>query len=435
MRYIAACLILLILVGCSSSFYGKGRKLSEEGQYDRAIEAFYEEIARNPQSSEAWRELGVAAYGMGDLTKAEDALKQANAIKPDARTQLYLGLVYEKQGMADQAIDAYGTALSLDPGGKTGNVIRAHLDQLVSRRVQAEVDQALRDEESIDVSEIPDNTIGVVRFDNSHLSAELAPIAHGIAEFTAVDLAKVNSLRVVDRLKIDMILDELELSASGAVDPTTAPRLGKLLGTKHLVGGAIMDMGETGIRLNGLLVNTGDSSSEWTDPAEGKLDQIFRVQKDFVFSIIDDLGISLTAEERDAISEVPTESYLAFLAYCRGLDFQQRGFHRDAQASYNQAVQYDQGFGAAGDKSATLEASLSMGGADMSLGQFEAAAAIPGDVPQPTGGGVDTHLSGIAQIAGGLPDLGLGRAINLPPGFGQTSIVLIRVNLNVDLEI
>jgi tetratricopeptide (TPR) repeat protein len=434
MRSIAACLILTLFIGCSAGFYGQGRKLTEEGRYDQAMEAFYEEIAQHPERFEAWRELGVAAYGKGDLVKAEDALKQANAIKPDARTHLYLGLVYERQDLIDQAIDAYGTALSLNPGGETGNVIRARLDQLVSRRVKADVDRALANEENINIDEVPDSTIAVVRFDNSHLNAELAPIAHGIAEFTAVDLAKVHSLRVVDRLKIDMILDELELSASGAVDPATAPRLGKLLGTKHLVGGAIMDMGETGIRLNGLLVNTDDSSSEWTDPAEGKLEQIFRVQKDFVFSIIDDLGITLTAEERDAIMEVPTESYLAFLAYCRGLDFQQRGFYRDAEASFNRAVQIDQGFSAAGNKMSSLQASLSAGGGEMSIGQFEAAAALPADLAPLVTGGLDTQLSGIAARAGGLPELGLKRLINAPPGFGRTTTVLIRVNLNVELD-
>jgi tetratricopeptide (TPR) repeat protein len=434
MRTIAACLILTLFVGCSAGYYGKGRKLTEEGRYDQAMEAFYEEIALHPESSEAWRELGVAAYGKNDLTKAEDALKQANSIKPDARTHLYLGLVYEKQGMIDRAIEAYGTALSLDPGGKTGNVIRAHLDRLVSRQMAIEIERAIEREEAIDPSEIPDNTVAVVRFDNSHLSSELAPIALGIAEFTTVDLAKVNSLRVIDRLKIDMILDELELSASGAVDPTTAPRLGKLLGTRHLVGGALMDMGETGIRLNGLLVNTDDSSSEWTDPAEGELNQIFRVQKDFVFSIIDDLGITLTAEERDAIAEVPTESVLAFLAYCRGLDFQQRGFYRDAQSSFNRAVQHDPGFRAAGNRDASMQASLSLGGADYSLGQFEVAAAPPPDAPQVEGGGLDRQLQGMALRAGGLPELGLQRPVMAPPGTGQTSTVLIRVNLNVDLD-
>ena len=66
-------------------------------------------------------------------------------------------------------------------------------------------------------------------------ASEMAPLAKGFAEFTAIDLAKVKSLRVIDRLKIDMILDELQLSASGAVDPSTAPRMGKLLGSKHLM--------------------------------------------------------------------------------------------------------------------------------------------------------------------------------------------------------
>jgi len=423
--------LLIVLVGCSAGFYGKGRKLTEQGQYDQAIKAFYEEIARYPQRAEAWRELGVAYYEKGDLLKAEDALKQANGMNPDSRTNLYLGLVYERQEMNDRAIAAYGAALGLDPSGKTANMIRAHLDQLVVRQMRGEVDQALQNEEAIDVARIPDNTVAVVNFDDSHLSPEMAPLARGLAEFTAIDLAKVGALRVIDRLKIDMIIEELKLSASGAVDPATAPRMGKLLGSKHLVGGAVMDIGESGLRLDGIIVNTGDSSSAMTDPAEGSLNRIFAVQKAFVFNVIENLGVELTTEERDAISEVPTESYLAFLAYCRGLDYEQRGFYRDAQASFHQAVQHDQNFGAAENKAVSLDATLTLG-PDYSLSQFESSVALTAEAPQPTSG-LDSRLRRIGGHTG-MPEFGIQRPANAPPGFGQTATVLIRVNLNVDMD-
>jgi TolB-like protein len=313
-------------------------------------------------------------------------------------------------------------------------MIRAHLDRLVAQRMRVEVDQALQEEASISVEQIPDNTVAVVTFDDSHLSSELAPLARGLAEFTAADLSKVVSLRVVDRMKIEMILDELKLGASGAVDPSTAPRMGKLLGSKHLVSGAVMDLGETGIRLDGMLVNTGDSSSAMTAPAEGKLNEIFRVQKQFVFDVIDSLGITLSAEERNAISEVPTESYLAFLAYSRGLDYENQGFYRDAQVSFNQAVQLDHGFGAAQNKAASMDANLTLGGSDYSLSRFETTVVAASESSTTTeGAGPDQRLSRINQL-GGLLEFGAQRPTNAPPGLGQTAIIIVRVNLNVDMD-
>ena len=77
---------VVLLAGCSQSLTTQGRKFVEQGEYDRAIEAFYSEIARNPQSVDAWRELGIAYYEQGNLEKAEDALKQANGIKASMKS-------------------------------------------------------------------------------------------------------------------------------------------------------------------------------------------------------------------------------------------------------------------------------------------------------------------------------------------------------------
>jgi len=56
------------------------------------------------------------------------------------------------------------------------------------------------------------------------------------------------------------------------------------------------------------------------------------------------MGITLTKAERDAIEEVPTENLMAFLAYARGLDLEDRGRAQEAREAYRQAVDLDSDF-------------------------------------------------------------------------------------------
>ncbi len=76
----------------------------------------------------------------------------------------------------------------------------------------------------------------------------------------------------------------------------------------------------------------------------GDLDEFFRMEKQLVLKIVDDLGIRLTQEERRQVMEIPTESMLAFLAYSKGLDAEDRGQFGEAYSSYQQAVQIDPEF-------------------------------------------------------------------------------------------
>jgi tetratricopeptide (TPR) repeat protein len=428
---------LALLVGCSQSMYTQGRKMVDQGEYDRAIDLFYQQIKTDPQSAAAWRELGIAFYEKGDLIKAEDALKQANAIKPDARGNLYMGLVHEKREDYNKAIEAYRTSLSLNPQSKTRDMIRSRLDRLVSKMVRQEVSEALAGEAAIDVDTIPENTIAVFDFDNTHLPPELAPISKGLAEFTAMDLAKVSSLRVVDRLKIDAILSELELSSSQYADPTTAPRMGRLLGSRRIVTGSVLGIGDEAIQIDGAVVSTRDSSAAMTEATEGALNQFFEVQKEFVFKVIDSLGITLTADERNAIQEVPTESYLAFMAYCRGLDYRSQGMYDAAQGEFQQAVDNDKGFNEAAIQQKAA-ANAPPPGSD-GLGTFEV---FEGELTSASdeelsGEGLDQFQSGSLNSHGFMPDSDdLDRHGNTPDSPTRTTggIGTVRIEGNLDAQ-
>jgi tetratricopeptide (TPR) repeat protein len=419
----------LVLIGCAQSLTSQGRQMVEQGNYDSAIDLYYRQIAANPASAELWRELGVAFYEKGDLAKAEDALKQANAMMPDARANLYLGLINEKRDNIDQALDAYRAALGAEPAGETKNLIQARIDFLMRQRVQRDVARALQNESALKTQQIPTNTIAVSDFDGSLLDPQTAPVARGLADFTAADLAKVKSLTVVDRMKIDVILNELKLSSTGLVDKASAPRLGRLIGSYHLVTGSLLGLGEDKIRLDGAVVNTTDSTTAPTQTSEGNLQQLFRIEKAFVFQILDDLGIQPTAEERDAISKVPTESYLAFLAYSRGLQHERDGQWGQAEAAYNQAAAEDPAFSLASGRAQTIAAGLSMGGPDQSVTSFEnalgPALASPGGGP-----GLDGRLAATSRMSGLTPD-GRGRGdIIFPPVIGGSTSVVITGDLD-----
>lgn len=336
--------LLILLTGCSPQVYKQSRSLSEKGQHDEAIALMKTAVEENPQDFRNWQELGIAFYHKGDYKNAEDALRRGSEIKSDARTDLYLGLIFEKREMYGRAIDAYRRALAQKPGGKVGDKINERLDQLIMKKLDYEVSLALDSENSLSTDTIPENTVGVVDFDVSHLDPSLAPLAKGLAEFTAIDLAKVKSLRVVDRLKIEMILNELKLSSSQFADRSSGPRIGKLVGSAHLVTGSMLGLGEDQMRLDGAIVQTKDSTTETAEPADGELENIFKIQKQFVFNLLDKMGIELTPAERDSIRKSPTESYLAFLAYSKGLDLRSQGMYREATEQFNNAYRLDQGF-------------------------------------------------------------------------------------------
>ncbi len=433
-RIILAAGFLLTLWGCASSPLKQGRKLAEEGRHDEAIAALEAATNRNPDDFRLWQELGIAWYKKGDLTKAEDILKQSENIKADARTSLYLGLIYEQQEFFGRAIDSYRQCLAQKPKGESARLVREHLDQLINRRLGFEVKTALTNEESLKTDSIPENTIGVVDFDAAHLPTDLAPLGKGLAEFTAIDLAKVQSLRVVDRLKIDMILKELTLGSSEYTDPQNSPRLGRLLGSNRLVTGAVTGLGAEEIRLDGAVVQTRDSSMTPTGPSEGKLEGLFKIQKEFVNRILDNMGITLTEAEKDSLGQFPTESYLAFLSYCRGLDYRGQGMYREAQQEFRSAYNTDGRFTEAA-KQAEMMASLAQ--APTPPDRLESILTESGD-GDGSGEEIDDFQSSILDNTGFIDDINNldrhQRGPIIPPRPSPTdndATILIRGNLDV----
>lgn len=88
-------------------------------------------------------------------------------------------------------------------------------------------------------------TVAVLDFTNSAIGsahAELAPLASGISDLLAGELAAGGRVRLVERKAVRRLLDEQALVAGRQVDVATAVRVGRLLGAQHVIlGGFVTD--------------------------------------------------------------------------------------------------------------------------------------------------------------------------------------------------
>lgn len=81
----------------------------------------------------------------------------------------------------------------------------------------------------------------------------------GIADLLVNKLVENGSYRVIERSKIDALLQEQNLGDSGRVDASTAARIGKLLGVETIMVGSItrfnVDEKASGVRIGGIFGN------------------------------------------------------------------------------------------------------------------------------------------------------------------------------------
>ncbi|MFP4164245.1 MAG: CsgG/HfaB family protein, partial [Chitinispirillaceae bacterium] len=68
-------------------------------------------------------------------------------------------------------------------------------------------------------------------------------VGEGMADMLTTALVKEGKYRVMERAKIDKIMEKRALGASGAVTPQTAAKMGKLLGVELAVMGSVTEFG------------------------------------------------------------------------------------------------------------------------------------------------------------------------------------------------
>ncbi|HKG93559.1 MAG TPA: CsgG/HfaB family protein [Gemmatimonadaceae bacterium] len=120
-------------------------------------------------------------------------------------------------------------------------------------------------------------TMAVVYFTNGAIGKaheEFQPLSLGLADMMITELAANPKIRVVERDRINQLMDEQKLSAGDRVDPSTAVAMGKLLGAHHILIGTYVTDTKGRMVLAVRSVNTETSQVEYTETVRDKSDNV-----------------------------------------------------------------------------------------------------------------------------------------------------------------
>jgi TolB-like protein len=88
-------------------------------------------------------------------------------------------------------------------------------------------------------------TVAILYFDYDGSSEEMGFLRKGLTQMLVTDLAEVSEVDIVERVRLQDAIEELELGRSNKIDQSSASRIGKLLGARYLVLGGYFDIAGT----------------------------------------------------------------------------------------------------------------------------------------------------------------------------------------------
>jgi tetratricopeptide (TPR) repeat protein len=310
-----------------------------------------------PQLEEAYRSragdvdvgmLLVMAYRGADRgSDARDLLETLQEDNPGESGLAFLsGVLFEDAGMFDEALAEFDRLLEGDLVPSIREDIEVRVQKLRAEAIRADVRRSLAQEAELTQGPPDPGTIGVFPFVYEGTDENWAPLALALPELLSTDLGITGRLRLVERIAVQALLDEIALNEAGRVESATAARGGRILGSRHIVQGRLRVSEDGEVSVDAALVEVLGTAPEQVDPLQGasELDRFFDLEKSLAFDLYEELGIALTPAEREAINERQTESIEALLAFGRGLAAMDAGDFGRAQEEFQAASLADPSF-------------------------------------------------------------------------------------------
>jgi tetratricopeptide (TPR) repeat protein len=303
-------------------------------------------VAREPGNGELVLRYAAALHAGGRCDSATTIARRGMVLAPaNALGPLVAGQCLERAEQFDDAIVIYRAFLARYPTSRGVAAVRSR-ELLASRDAASRhARQALARETELSQSPADPQTVAVLPLQVTGDSA-YRPLSRGLAQMLTSDLALLRRFRMVERLQLGALMDEMQLSAGTRVDEATAARVGYLMRAGRMVQGLAAIPSEQQIRLEAAVV-TGTGEVTAPASANGRFRDLLQLEKEVVVGLAARLGYTLSEAERRAVLENGTANLAAFLAYSRGLEAEDRGDYAAAAAYYAEAVRQDPGFQAA----------------------------------------------------------------------------------------
>jgi TolA-binding protein len=320
---VLAAALLVPTAQAQSDVFQQAKEAYQFGEYDKAIERF-RQVAENTSADKqmrrrAMRYMGRAHVAQGDKEEAQQVMEQLIKTEPPL--------------------------VELSPDKEPPPLWKAYY------QARKEVNG------SYQVEGPGLQTIAVMDFRNNSITnrEQYDGLEKGLSSMMINYMNGTTDLKVIERERIEWLLDEIELQQSGKVNQSTAVRTGELLGANTVVFGSFtVAQDQMQILARVVKVETG----------EVLLGEQVRGEPGEFFSLIEDLSTqvaeSVDAEVQQAKAKKSsrTKSLDAMMAYSQGLKLIESGDYRQAHEKLMQAHELDPEFTRARDRARSLQPML-----------------------------------------------------------------------------
>ncbi len=385
-----------LIAGCGASF--QADQAMKEGRYEEAVSLYTDYLSGKPDDVKARGRLGFAYLKTGRLDEAEAEFQTVLDAKPgEPYAVLYLGVVYlnmedyaeavkvwqgfrnRDQPLVEEEIRKLLTALKIthnhqsaqralelekelfdeainkDPANfhvvqrddTLGSIAKAQnvsLDDLKRwNRIRGAM---IRAGQKLQVREVriepgaarSRNTVAVCYYKDYSPDKSLRAFQKGLAAMVTTDLSKIKSITVVERLRLQALLEEMKLGQTGIVDLRTAPKTGRLLRAENMVVGGLT-LGS--IEATTSLASATRGSIVGSASVTVEKEQFFDLSPKIVKALVEILGLTPTAKEIKDASRIHTKNFNAFIYYGEGLDALDSGHWKRARDLFLLALKED----------------------------------------------------------------------------------------------
>jgi TolB-like protein len=188
--------------------------------------------------------------------------------------------------------------------------------------------------------------VAVLYFDNNCLidKEKYDGLRKGLCDIMITELSKMSGLAVVEREQLQKALAEIALGQSGAIDESSAPRVGKLLGARVIMLGSFMRDMSADMRIDARLVEVETGKILKAEEASGNAKKVFKLTKKLTFKIAEDLHVAIDPGEKKRIESTDQVDFDALMAYSQGLALLDKGDKSGARREFEAAIALDKTF-------------------------------------------------------------------------------------------
>ncbi len=302
-------------------------------------------LKKNSNDNNALRNIGVYCFEAGKYEIAGKCWILVYKHDPsDPQALYFIGRLLELKKRITLAIKFYSKYSQMPKASLYRESAEGRYMLLSREQARTEI-RFLLDQENQISQELPSpKAIAVFPFQYHGNNPKVSPIGKGLAEMMMTDLSQVRDLRVVERIQIQALLDEAKLGQTGLVKEGSAPIYGKMLKAGKMVYGSFMLQDKNQLAMDVSYLDALQDVQSESFKISDALGNMFLLEKDITFKLVDRMGIELTPQERERIQRIPTKNMFAFINYCMGLELQDRGNFIKASEFFQKALDLDPGY-------------------------------------------------------------------------------------------